>query len=148
MSELRPDIEEIIEKANSGDGRSLERLYGMGAAYLRDGKAIPSPLTEWVAEALEGVAHACQNYDAKDRATQAAQALKVRRQGERGRSINHQAKLRDEHIVKDIQWLIECQGFSEQDAIRFVTSQFNNRTGLDQSKLIRKAWREAQKGAH
>ncbi len=72
-----------IEQAEAGDKEALARLYAEAAAWLREGKALPASLSEWLSGRLQDVASEVwtrRHKDAKrDAAPAVARALRVQR---------------------------------------------------------------------
>lgn len=138
-----PDIAELIERADSGDRAALWRLYGMAAAWLRDGKPPPSPLAEWIAVRLEGLAVLLRaNSDKDPSRTLRDKVLQIVQPSKGGRPPKRSTVIRSRALAQDVLHLVVAEDITPKAACRLVSKR---RSNLD-TKTVEAAWAEHCKG--
>lgn len=114
-----------IEQAETGDREALARLYAEAAAWLREGKALPASLSEWLSGRLQDVATEVwtrRHKDSKrDAAPAVARALRVQRT-KPGRPASPRSDRAELALAGDVHHFITWEGVTAYEATGKVAS--------------------------
>lgn len=146
----RPETPENIEAAQKGERYALAMLYGKAAAWLRDDKAPPPELREWLVDVLQNL-HAVA-WSAKDKDPDEKELFKQLKvatgfQRGRGRPASRQSAMIERSLAHDVVHFLTWNGVQSLEEAFHEVSEYHKRKRLlaVEPDQVRDAWNRYRK---
>ena len=145
-----PETAENIEAASKGERYALAMLYGRAAAWLREDKAPPEELREWLVDVLQDL-HAVA-WSAKDKDPDEGELFKqlkvaTRFQRGRGRPASRQSAMIERSLANDVVHFLTWNGVQSLEEAFHEVSEYHKRKQLlaVEPDQVRDAWNRYRK---